>query len=217
MGRRADDAAGSTPMPPQLLTACVQAVEDDTGNAVRAIWRELAGSDLPAGAWSEVLYEALSRNEIAFQLSELLGSPRPLHELPGELEQRLGRHVNEAEVLTWLTLGAAARKEGRPLLRPVVHGFVRGISGAVVSFPAGSPSPRLWLAAEDEIEAGGGEAPARTFPGGDLHDLRTALFRGVSQGLRLLRERAGRRGGGGRFLVLGAARGRSGRKARRPA
>src|SRR5262249_42292289 len=59
---------------------------------------------------------------------------------------------------------AAARMEERPLLRPVVHGFLRGISGAVVSFPENSLEPRLWLAAEDEIEAGGGEAQHAHFP-----------------------------------------------------
>jgi hypothetical protein len=45
----------------------------------------------------------------------------------------------------------------------VVHGFIRGISGAVVSFPEGS-EPRLWLAAEDEIEDTGGESQFAHFP-----------------------------------------------------
>ena len=38
----------------------------------------------------------------------------------------------------------------RVRLKLVVHGFVRGIGGAVVSFPEGIAGPRLWLAAEDE-------------------------------------------------------------------
>lgn len=67
------------------------------------------------------------------------------------LGQHAGRPVTEAEVLAWLTLGAAARREGRPLLRPVVHGFVRGIGGAVVTFPEDADGARLWLAAEDEL------------------------------------------------------------------
>ena len=40
-------------------------------------------------------------------------------------------------------------------MRPVVHGFLRGISGAVASFPNGDARPHLWLAAEDEIESSG--------------------------------------------------------------
>ena len=111
-----------------------------------------------------MLHAALSRNELVFGLNEELATPRALEELPPALEARVGRPVTEAEVLAWLTLGAAARRDGRPLLRPVVHGFVRGIGGAVVSFPAESEGPRLWLAAEDDrASAGGGERLAQ-FP-----------------------------------------------------
>ncbi len=147
-----------------ILNDCVHAVEDEAGSgkAIRDVYRDLAGADLPAGEWPESLYAALSRSELAFQLSEALATPRPLYELPAELEQKIGRPVTEAEILSWLTLGAAARHEGRPLLRPVVHGFLRGISGAVVSFPA--TDPRLWLAAADEIEARDGEAQYAHFP-----------------------------------------------------
>ena len=81
-------------------------------------------------------------------------SPRALDELPAVLEQQTGRPVTEAEILSWLTLGAVARREGRPLLRPIVHGFVRGIGGAVVTFPEDAARARLWLAAEDEVGRG---------------------------------------------------------------
>lgn len=121
--------------PVDILNDCVRAVEDETGAGVRDVFRSLSGCDLPAGDWIESLYTALSKNELIFQLSEALAGPRPLHELLPELGQKVGRPVCEEEILSWLTLGAAARSEGRPLLRPVVHGFIRGISGAVVSFP----------------------------------------------------------------------------------
>ena len=116
-------------------------------------YRALAGSELPEQVgtnWPQALHAALSRNELVFALNEVLATPQPLEHLPGLLRERVGRTVTEAEILAWLTLGAAARCDGRPLLRPVVHGFVRGIGGAVVSFPSGSPRPKLWLAAEDE-------------------------------------------------------------------
>jgi ATP-dependent helicase YprA (DUF1998 family)/SOS-response transcriptional repressor LexA len=153
-----------------ILLACVQAVDDarDAGAAVRSVYRDLTRSDLPAGDWPVVLHEALARNELVYQLTQTLAGPRPLSELPPVLEKKLGRPVSEAEILAWLTLGAAAVVDGRPLIRPVVHGFVRGISGAVVSFPEaateGEEGPRLWLAAEDEIEAGGDEAQRARFP-----------------------------------------------------
>ncbi len=152
--------------PDALLAACVQAVDDEAGpdGAVRAAFRGLAAGSLPAGDWQVALHAALSGNELVFQLNEILETPRSLHELPAELEAIVGREVSEAEILAWLTLGAAARVDGRPLLRPVVHGFVRGISGAVVSFPQGETGPKLWLAAEDEIEAGGEETAHAHFP-----------------------------------------------------
>ena len=37
------------------------------------------------------------------------------------------------------------------MLRPVVHAFVRGVGGAVVTFPPEMEGPRLWLSAEDEV------------------------------------------------------------------
>ena len=149
----------------EILENCVGAVEDisGAGTAVRAVHEELTGASLENIDWPLALHTALSRNELVFQLNDLLTHPRTLHELPAALETTLGRHVSEAEILSWLTLGAAAQRDGRPLLRPVVHAFVRGISGAVVSFP-GDSAATLWLAAEDEIEAGGGDGQYAHFP-----------------------------------------------------
>ena len=145
----------------ELLADCVEAVEEDTdgpGDAVRSSYRAIASRDLDDEPWPEALYGALARSEIVYRLNEALHQPRPLHELPPELQEAIGREITEAEILAWLTLAAAARSAGRPLLRPVVHAFVRGIPGAVVSFPHGADEPRLWLAAEDEIDHG--EMPA---------------------------------------------------------
>ena len=148
--------------PGAILERCVRAVEDDeSGAAVQAAWRSLTRSNLDAGAWPEALYDAMSRNELVFRLSEELAAPKALGELAESLGRRLGRPVTEEEVLAWLTLGAAARRDGRPLLRPVVHGFLRGIGGAVVSFPDDADGPRLWLAAEDDEASGPGAGNGR--------------------------------------------------------
>ena len=61
-----------------------------------------------------MLHAALSRNELVFGLNEELATPRALEELPPALEARVGRPVTEADILAWLTLGAAARRDGRP-------------------------------------------------------------------------------------------------------
>jgi ATP-dependent helicase YprA (DUF1998 family)/SOS-response transcriptional repressor LexA len=157
------------PLPPgdpaEVLAACVQAVDAvDPDAAVRAAYERLAGSALPAGPHTAALHGALSKNELVFQLADLLAEPRALTDLPAALHDRVHREVTESEILAWLTLGAAAIVDGRPLLRPVVHGFVRGISGAVVSFPTEEAGPKLWLAAEDEIAAGRGEDRYHHFP-----------------------------------------------------
>ncbi|MCL4079469.1 DEAD/DEAH box helicase [Coriobacteriia bacterium Es71-Z0120] len=135
-----------------LLDDCVRAVdlpEPERAHAIEQVYGRLAGRELPSGEWQEVLNEELSHCEIAYQLSEVLAQPRSLSELPPMMESHIGRPITEAEILAWLTLGAAARHEGRPLLRPVVHLFIRGVGGAVVSFPEGD-KPLLHLSAEEE-------------------------------------------------------------------
>lgn len=141
--------------PSTILDKCVRAVEDEDGSGVDIgdAYRSLAGRPLPVdddSKWPQALHADLSGNELVFRLNEELAEPRSLDELPEALEQQIGRAVTEAEILAWLTLGAAARRGGRPLLRPVIHGFVRGIGGAVVSFPEGREGARLRLAANEE-------------------------------------------------------------------
>ena len=149
-----------------ILSACVNAVDDEgnTEAAVRKVFKDLTGEALPSGDWQSALHTALYGNELVYQLSEALTVPRALHELSAEIKHKIGRPITEAEILCWLTLGAAARTNGRPLLRPIVHGFVRGISGAVVSFPEADNRPRLWLAAEDKIKVSGAETKHAHFP-----------------------------------------------------
>ena len=169
--------------PVGILDWCVRAVEDDVldDTNVRTAVRMLSGEEIDSGNWPEALHAALSRNELVYRLTEQLETPRALDELPKTLEEYVGRTVTEAEILAWLTLGAAARREERPLLRPVVHGFVRGIGGAVVTFPEGSTGPRLWLAAGEETRESGIRRPAHAFPCPDLHNLWATLLRHFSQ------------------------------------
>ena len=123
--------------PHGLLDEALAAVDaEDPDAAIRGLYQDLVGKPLAAGDWKEALFDGLRENEIAAQICVSLQRPRELYLLLSELEKTVGRQVAEEELLAYLTLGAASRKNGRPLLRPVVYGFIRGISGAVVTFPA---------------------------------------------------------------------------------
>lgn len=155
--------------PSAILDECVRAVGDEHGSpsAIERAYCSLSGCALPdrSGAdWATALHAALSGNELVFRLNEELASPRPLDELPDALEKKLGRSVTEAEILAWLTLGAAAHFEERPLLRPVIHGFVRGIGGAVVSFPNDKQGARLRLTAKEDSHTDGSDDRYAHFP-----------------------------------------------------
>ena len=122
-----------------LLEVLSRVDRDDAGEsdvqALRVWFQSVTGSRLGDGNWREALYQWLSQNEVVFRIAEALRMPRALSDLLEDLGTRLGRPISEEEILIWLALGAASRSDSRPLLRPVVHGFVRGVSGAVVTFP----------------------------------------------------------------------------------
>ncbi len=132
--------------------AAVEEHDPPTDDALRHLAEAVAsltGAALDAKRWESSIYDIISGSEIAFQANEVLRSPLALNELATSLTVTFRRAVTEQEILGFLALGAIARKDGRPLLRPVVHAFVRGVAGAVVTFPRGETAPRLWLSAED--------------------------------------------------------------------
>ncbi len=136
-----------------LLTRTLNALESDhVESEVRAAYLMLTGRELASGDWTQMLFDELRTNEVAAQIATALQGPRELRLLLGELERTAGRPVSEEELLAYLALGAAAVKNGRPLLRPVAHAFIRGISGGVVTFPQGN-APKLWLSSADELAA----------------------------------------------------------------
>lgn len=136
----------------QLLNEILAAVDrDDAGEEVRKLYTQLTSKTAPQGDWKESLFDDLRKNNLAAHIRGALTRPRELYLLLNELKRTVGRDVSEEELLAYLTLGAASIKEGRPLIRPVVHGFLRGISGAVVTFPNDN-QPKLWLSSEDELK-----------------------------------------------------------------
>jgi hypothetical protein len=151
---------------PELLNrvlAAVDAPDERVVTELSACLVELGGARLPEREWQGALASQLASNELVFRLAEILPSSRALSELPALLEPLVGRPVSEHEILCWLALGVASGRGGRePLLRPVVHSFIRGVGGAVVTLSNASGAARLWLAGE-EAEAALGESHRR-FP-----------------------------------------------------
>ena len=143
-----------TIQPTELLERTLAAVDAEDANLqVPLAYLQLTGKPLPEGEWKSSLFDALRENHVASAIRTSLHRPRELYLLLNELATTIGRSVTEEELLCYLTLGAASQREGRPLLRPVVHAFLRGISGAVVTFPTDN-QPKLWLSSEDELKRG---------------------------------------------------------------
>jgi phage repressor protein C with HTH and peptisase S24 domain len=154
----ADPWSETRQVPPPLagdirshLKHVLEAVEDpdESASLLRGIYQGMTGQRLSAKACKADLYDRLSENELVYQLAKILEKPQRLSDLLTELEKRLGREVSEEELLIWLALGAAATKDSRPRLRPVLHGFVRGVGGAVVTFPENAIDPVLHLSSEE--------------------------------------------------------------------
>lgn len=132
------------------LLKAVDAPDHEVAEAISAQLVALGGARLRREGWQASLASQLAGNELVYQLACALNKPRALAELPDLLAEKLGRPVPEAEILAWLALGAACGRGGHdPLLRPVVHSFVRGVGGAVVTFSGPVAAARLWLSGED--------------------------------------------------------------------
>jgi ATP-dependent helicase YprA (DUF1998 family) len=127
------------------LNLCIDALESseiEAGVIVSGVYRQITGRSLDSSDWRSSLFDELTGIENAYELVQSLKEPQSLDEICRVLM------VSPFEVLLWLTLGSAAKRGGRRLLRPVVHGFVRGIDGAVVGYPDGN-NPTLWLSKSD--------------------------------------------------------------------
>lgn len=130
------------------VLAAVELDDDTAGREIARILKLSLGIKLPEKGWRLRLYEELNANSLLIELVDLLRGARALSELSEKLTEKMGREVSEHELLLWLALGAASRKEERPLVRPVIHSFIRGMGGAVVTFPQGKNMPILHLTAD---------------------------------------------------------------------
>ena len=135
--------------PVKALAEIAAAVSEGEGT-IRSVYLSRVGRKLSEGMLEEVLHAELSACSVLVDLADILVRPCLLAQAATELGTRQGREVGPEELLFWLTLGAEARSEGRALVRPVVHGFLRGIGGAGVSWPGAASKAVLHLSAEDD-------------------------------------------------------------------
>lgn len=151
--------AGPPDDPQQVLKevlVAVDAPDSEVAQRLSACLVELGGARLPPVGWQQGLAAQLASNELVNALAELLRTPRPIADLCSELQLRFGRAVSEPEILCWLALGVACgRGGGDPLLRPVVHTFIRGVGGAVITLSNPNRTAKLWLSgAEAKTDLG---------------------------------------------------------------
>ncbi len=119
---------------------------------IREVVEELTGQIFePGDDWRESLFGHLVTNEYVYQATQVLKFPKRLNEAAWQTSQRIamsrlseGDRAN-AELLTYLILGAAAQKGGESLLRPKVHFFLRGLDEMVVALDGTEANPRLQL------------------------------------------------------------------------
>jgi len=144
------------------LSRALAAITDpvDLG-AIKEVVEELTGQIFePGDDWREALFDHLLTNEYVYQTTQILRVPKRLNEVAWQTSQRIamsrlaeGDKAN-AELLTYLILGAAAQRGGESLLRPKVHFFLRGLDEMVVSLDgtAADLKPHLFLSIHDAKE-----------------------------------------------------------------
>lgn len=87
--------------------------------------------------WREAVYEVLKRNKVIKTIYDTLSEPMHIRDVVRNVWISLGRKEDvteddEAELLAYLTLAAAAEKEQSPLFRLKLHYFIRGLRGVSV-------------------------------------------------------------------------------------
>ena len=108
--------------------------------ALKAVIEELTGQMIELGEdWPRVLFQHLLANEYVYQATQILAEPKLLSDAAWQTSQRLapdrlkqGQRA-DGELLAYLLLGAAARRDGEALLRPKVHFFIRGLDEMTVA------------------------------------------------------------------------------------
>lgn len=100
----------------------------------------------------ERLSELLIKNKMIYLLNREFSNPKILNKSFDILRKKVKRKGSDdelgAEILIYLTLGAIAKYEDEPMLRPKLHYFVSGLHGLIASYQNGK-----WRLYKDEVDA----------------------------------------------------------------
>ncbi len=105
-----------------LLEETLQALESRSESAVRSVVRKLTGHNLSTmSAWPSALYDPFKANGYVYALYQRLERPADFVEATQDILRQLNRGhqvtpQDQAELLCYLALGAAAEQEEQPLL-----------------------------------------------------------------------------------------------------
>lgn len=146
-----------TKLDPLHVANLLAALDKDHADGLNEL---LAPFEIAVGTgntWRADLFDVLVSNELLYQANEALAKAGNIFEVAELLSKSLNRSVSVEELVCNLALGAAAKKNDRHLLRPVVHVFMRGIGGAVVTFDGIPRNARLWLSSSEASEHYGSE------------------------------------------------------------
>ena len=164
------------PAPPgdgaERLNRVLQAVSDPPDLVkLKGVVEDLTGQNFDLGNdWRRSLFEHLIANEFVFQSTQVIRKPDTLDGAAWATSQRVTHNrmpqgdTANAELLSYLVLGAAALKDGESLLRPKVHFFLRGLDEMVVALDgtAAAPTVDLFLSLSEGKDATAAGTMARS-------------------------------------------------------
>ncbi|MBU0507444.1 DEAD/DEAH box helicase [bacterium] len=126
--------------------------ENEDVAAIKTEVESLTGRPFsPRDDWRSSLFDHLIANDYVYCAARTLKAPQELVEGAWRISNQLkparlpqGEQAN-AELLAYLVLGAAARKDDESLLRPKVHFFIRGLEEMVVGLDGDADATKIEL------------------------------------------------------------------------
>ena len=142
--------------------------DEEIYDIIRRLSSQVIETSVP---WAEGLYDALKSNEVVKVIYDTLGESRYITDATETIWKALGRgnptKSDEMELLTYLALGAAADRDGSPILRPQLHYFIRGLGGAAAVIgrsASGNTRVKLYFTKQKAGEKNPELLPTAIFP-----------------------------------------------------